>query len=133
MRNANIADICYIVKWDGKVYFVAVEKNVDKEIERMNRRIGEIKRRLQQIGDMRPGSLTRQYRIPKEKIGPYYQVSYTHKMKSRTEYVRPGHVARIRKEIEACKRFKKLITEWTDLGIRQSSLRLKSSRREETR
>jgi hypothetical protein len=106
---------------------VAVEKNADKEIGRIDRRIGEIKRRLQQIGDMRPGSLTRQYRIPKEKVGPYYQVSYTHKMRSRTEYVRPEHVARIRKEIETCKRFKKLITEWTDLAIRQSSLRLKLS------
>ena len=115
------------------VYFVAVEKNADKEIERIDQRINEIKRQLFQIGDMRPGSLTRQYRIPKEKIGPYYQVSYTHKMKSRTGYVRPEHVARIRKEIETCKRFKKLITEWTDLAISKSSLMLKSSKREEAR
>jgi len=103
----------------------AVEKNASGEIERIERRIAEIKRRLQETGNARPGSLTRQYRLPKEKVGPYYQVSYTHKMRSRTEYVRPGHVARIKREIAAHKRFKKLITEWTNLAIRQSSLRLK--------
>jgi hypothetical protein len=102
-----------------------VEKDIDRELERIERRIADIKRLLQEIGDARPGSLTRQYRLPKEKVGPYYQVSYTHKMRSRTEYVRPEHVARIKREIAAYKRFKKLFMEWTELAIRQSSLRLK--------
>ena len=108
-----------------------VEKSADKEIERIGKRIREIKLQLQKIGDMRPGSLTRQYRLPKEKVGPYYQVSYTHKMRSRTEYVRAEHVAQVRREIAACKRFKKLTTEWVDFAIRQSGLRLKNSPRRE--
>lgn len=107
-----------------------VEKDANGEVERIERRIAEIKRLLQNIGDARPGSLTRQYRLPKEKVGPYYQVSYTHKMRSRTEYVRSEHVARIKREIAAYKRFKKLVAEWTDLAIRQSSLRLKLHARE---
>lgn len=108
-----------------KIAVKTVEKNVAEELERIGRRIVEIQRLLQEIGDMRPGSLTRQYRLPKEKVGPYHQVSYTHKMRSRTEYVRPEHVARLKREIAVHKRFKKLISEWTDLAIRQSSLRLK--------
>jgi hypothetical protein len=108
-----------------KIVVKTVEKDADGELDRIERRIAEIKRLLQEVGDARPGSLTRQYRLPKEKVGPYYQVSYTHKMRSRTEYVRPEHVRRIKREIVAYKRFRKLTTEWTDLAIRQSSLRLK--------
>ncbi len=39
---------------------------------------------LSEMGPMRQGSLTLQYKAPAEKKGPYYQLSYTHKMKSRT-------------------------------------------------
>jgi len=60
---------------------------------------------------MRPGSLTRQYHNPKDKTGAYYQLSYTHKMKSHTEYVRREYVAEIRKQIFHYKRFKKLVQE----------------------
>lgn len=109
---------------EKRIYFVIVEKNTEAEIRRIDRRIREIKARLQEIGDMRPGSLTRQYRVPQERIGAYFQISYTHQMKSRTEYVRPENVAKIRKEIATCKRFKKLITEWTGLAIQQSILKI---------
>ena len=50
-------------------------------IRQIETQIERIKEQLQEIAEMRPGSLTRQYRVPKEKIGPYYQLSYMHKMK----------------------------------------------------
>jgi hypothetical protein len=93
-----------------------------KIINQIEENIKKIKKELQGIGEMRPGSLTKQYRIPKEKIGPYYQISYTHKMKSHTEYVRPEFVQKIKSQIAAYKRFKKLMETWIALGIEHSKL-----------
>jgi len=95
-----------------------------KRLRQIQNEIKRIKRELQEIGDMRPGSLTQQYRIPKEKIGPYYQLSYTHKMKSHTEYIRPMFIEEIREQIGAYKRFKKLVGKWIELGIEQSKLKI---------
>jgi len=96
----------------------------NKKLCQLEKRIEKIKRELQKITEMRPGSLTRQYRIPQDKVGPYYQLSYTHKMKSHTEYVRKECVAEIRKQISHYKRFKKLVQEWVELGIEHSQVQM---------
>lgn len=75
---------------------------------------------------MRPGSLTEQFRNPKERTGSFLQISYTHKMKSKTEYVRPEFVKEVRQQIRNYKKFKKLIEEWIELGIEYSRLFMKS-------
>jgi len=87
----------------------------------MEDRIGRIKRELLRIGPMRPGSLTRQKRSPKYK-GRYYQISYTHKMRGHTEYIRLECVADIRRQIVEYKRFKRLTGEWISLAIQLSKL-----------
>ena len=74
---------------------------------------------------MRPGSLTRQYRDPENGAGGFWQISYTRRMKSRTEYVRKEWVAEIRKQIATHKRFKRLIDQWVDLSIEHSQLIMK--------
>ena len=71
---------------------------------------------------MRPGSLTRQYRDPQARSGPYWQISYTRQMRSRTEYVPPDWVAETRRQIVAYKRFKRFVGEWVNLGIERSQL-----------
>ena len=93
-----------------------------KRIRQIEQRIGRIKGALEEIGPMRPGSLTRQYRDPKKGVGPYWQISYTRHMRSRTEYVRPECVAAIRKQIATYKRFKHLVDEWINLSIELSQL-----------
>jgi hypothetical protein len=85
-------------------------------------RIEAIKKALLEIGEMRPGSLTRQRRGTR---GGYYQLSYTHKMKGRTEYVRPEYAPTVRKQISTYKRFKKLVEEWVSLGIEHSKTKIK--------
>jgi hypothetical protein len=71
---------------------------------------------------MRPGSLTKQYLKPKEKKGPYWQISYTYKMKSRTEYVKADFVPRLEKQIVEFKKHKQLVQQWIDLAIEHSKL-----------
>ena len=103
-------------------------KNAQR-LEKIQEEIASIKARLHEIGVVRPGSLTRQYKDPTQHTGAYYQVSYTHRMKSKTTYVRATFVREVRKQIRDYKTLKKLIERWVALGIEYSqlSMRLKSS------
>ena len=96
-----------------------------KQIQQIERKIDRIKRTLLEIGPMRPGSLTRQYKDPKNHAGAYWQISYTRQMKSRTEYVRQECVAELRRQIATHKRFKRLVDQWTDLSIEHSRLTMR--------
>ena len=102
-------------------------------LSQIETKVAAIKRELQTISDMRPGSLTVQYKIPKEKFGPFHQISYTHQMKSKTNYVRPQFVKRLKAEIKAYKRFKYLVEKWVDLAIRKSQLAMKLDIEKENR
>ena len=92
-------------------------------IEKLNGQIERIKRELQTLGPMRPGTISRQYRNPKEKKRPFYQISYTHRMKSRSEYLRPENLAAIRIETARFKHFRKLVDRWVDLALKLSQLK----------
>jgi len=93
-----------------------------KRIQQIERRIDRIKKALLEIGPMRPGSLTCQYKDPQHHAGAYWQISYTRRMKSRTEYVRREWVKDLRRQIASHKRFKRLVEQWTDLSIEHSRL-----------
>ena len=93
-----------------------------KRIRRIERRIDRIKMALLEIGPMRPGSLTRQYKDPQHHTGAYWQISYTRRMKSRTEYVRKEHVKEVRRQTVTHQRFKRLLDQWIDLSIAHSRL-----------
>jgi len=104
-----------------------------KRIRQIERRIGRIKEALQEIGPMRPGSLTRQYRDPKERKGGYWQISFTRQMKSRTEYVRREWVAETRRQISTYKRFKRLVDQWLSLSIERSQLSMRIAKKKGSR
>ena len=104
-----------------------------KRIPQIERRIARIKEELQTMEPMRPGSLTRQYKDPENRAGAYWQISYTRRMKSRTEYVRREWVADVRQRIARHKRFKRLIDQWVDLGIEQSQLAMQIAKTKGTK
>lgn len=91
--------------------------------ETLNGRIKRIKRELQDLGPMRPGAISRQYRNPRERKRPFYQISYTHQMKSHSEYLRPENLAAIRRETANFKRFKALVDRWVNLALKLSHLK----------
>ena len=105
----------------------------EKRMRQIERRIDRIKETLPEIGPMRPGSLTRQYRDPEKRVGAYWQISYTRRMKSRTEYVRPEWVTEIRRQIATYKRFKRMVDQWVDLCIEHSQLRMRIAKRKDSR
>lgn len=98
-----------------------------EQLERLEARIASIKQALLALGPMRPGSITRQYRRPKEKERPFYQISYTHRMCSHSEYVRPENLLALRKETANFKYFKRLVGLWISLALKASQLRVRQA------
>lgn len=100
-----------------------------QRLNEIRKRIDQIKAELAAIDDMRPGSLTRQYKDPKNQSGAYYQLSYTREMKSRTEYVARECLREVRRQITHYQRFKALTQEWIALSIEHSRMKMKLARR----
>lgn len=97
---------------------------MQQELIKIKQKINSIKQELLSIGEMRPGSLTLQYRDLKQKQGAYYQISYTLNMKSRTDYVRKEFIYDLRQQIKNYRKFKRLTKLWTDLAIKYSKLKI---------
>ena len=52
-----------------------------------------------------------------QKHGPYYQLSYTHKSRSKTEFIRKQDLEITKKAIENYKEFMRLRDEWIEASI----------------
>jgi hypothetical protein len=101
----------------------------DMKITPIDRQIEHLKRQLAELGPMHPGSLSEQYNVcgkpgcrckdPKHphKHGPYYQLSFTWRGKSRTRFVRAERLAGMRQKITNYKRFRELTDEWVDFVV----------------
>jgi hypothetical protein len=98
------------------------------------RRTEDVKAQLLGLGELRPGKLSEQYNVcgtpgcrckadPPQKHGPYYQLSYTRKGKSRTEAVAPERLAEVRSQTEAYQRLQGLVDEWVGASIELERLR----------
>ena len=101
----------------------------NKRLDEIRKRIDRIKAELTAIDEMRPGSLTRQYKDPHSQSGPYYQLSYTRDMKSRTDYIARECLRDVRRQIGNYKRFKALSAQWIALSIERCRLKMKRARR----
>ena len=95
----------------------------------IERQIEHLKRQLAELGPMHPGSLSEQYNVcgkpgcrckdPKnpQKHGPYYQLSFTWRGKSRTRFMRAERLAGMQQKIANYKRFRELTDAWVDLVV----------------
>jgi Family of unknown function (DUF6788) len=99
----------------------------------IDRRIAAIKRALVALGPLRPGSISRQYNVcgsatcrckadPAARHGPYYQLSYTHRRRSSSEFVREQDLDDVQRQLENYERLRALVEEWIALGIQQARL-----------
>ena len=53
----------------------------------------------------------------------FYQISYTHRMKSRTEYLRRENLKAVRVEVAHFKRIRKLVDQLADAALTLSRLK----------
>jgi len=108
-----------------------------KKIKTRQAQIERTKQALMDLGEITPGSLSKQYNIcgnprcrckdpenPK-KHGPYYNLSYSWNGKGRTEFVRKERLAQVREQIKNYKTMKQLIKKWVDASLEISELRKK--------
>ena len=108
------------------MYAIRVTK---KRLLQIERRIATIKVKLASSDEMRPGSLSRQFKDRANQTGAYHQLSYTRDMKSRTEYIARDCLREVRRQIGNYQRFKALTAKWIALSIEQSRLKMKLARR----
>ena len=112
---------------------------MNRRIQSLEKRVETIKRELAQLGDLRPGSLSKQYNVcgnptckckasPPKKHGPYYQLSSTRKGKSRSKFVRKEEVAAVRAQLKNYAKLRKLTERWIDLAEDLAILRLEKDR-----
>ncbi len=87
-----------------------------RRLAAIDRQVGRLRASLIALGDSRPGTVSRQYRDPSRRTGGSWQVSYTHRMQSHTEYVRAGNLGMARRQVRAYARFRQLVERWVDLG-----------------
>ena len=95
-------------------------------IRTIERRIEKIKRSLAKIGEMRPGSLSIQSR---SWGGEYCQLSYTHRGKGHTEYVRKNQRKAVERQTANYRKFRELTQEWVDLAIELCKLKSQGEKR----
>ena len=99
----------------------------------------KIKHALSELTDLRPGSLSRQYNVcgnptcrckadPPRRHGPYYQVSFTWKGRSRSQFVRAEDVPRVRKQTKNYRRLRLLMEQWITAEMDLATLGLKRER-----
>ena len=80
-------------------------------LKSLEKKIEKIKQQIIALGDMHPGSLSKQFNIcgnPKcrckdpdnpKKHGPYYQLSFVHKVRSTSRFINKEFVAEVKKQL----------------------------------
>ncbi len=99
-----------------------------QRIKQIDKRIEKIKRELEQIDEMRPGSISLQYRDAETKSYPYHQLNWVAGAKKQSEHVSKKNLKTVTRQNENYKTFKALCTEWVELGIERSKLSIKLER-----
>ena len=90
-----------------------------KKSTKLKKEIKKLKQEMYELGDMRPGSLTKQIRSWGKE---YWQISYTHRGRGRTGYVSDKNYEKIKIEIENHRIFKELGKKLIDLSIEYAKL-----------
>jgi len=112
-----------------------------EQVQQWKKRISEIKKEIGKIKSMRPGSISEQFNVcgnpnchckdkdNPQKHGPYYQLSYTFKGRSTTEFIKPEKLEKVQSQIQAHKKFKALSAEWIELSVYIAKEEKKSDRK----
>jgi len=122
--------------------FLAMRENLRVmavSAESLEKRIQSLKHQISQLGDLRPGALSKQYNIcgnpncrckadPPVKHGPYYQISFTRHGKSSSQFVREEDLVEVQQQLENYRQLRQLVDEWITLSAELSSLRPREER-----
>jgi len=96
------------------------------QIKSIEEKIAEVKQRLLAVGEMRPGSLSKQKR---SRGALYHQLSYRHNGKGHTEYVRRELVPTVRQQLDTYRTYQELNRRWKTLAIELCKLKAERAKR----
>ena len=107
--------------------------------KQLKQEIKSIKNELEKMAIVRPGSLSKQYNVcgksgcackdkdnPK-KHGPYYVLSYRHRGKNRTEFIRKPFVGDVKEWVGNYQKLRDVIDKWIDCSIELSKMEMKEA------
>jgi hypothetical protein len=109
-------------------------------IQQIEQRIQRIKNQLAALGEMRPGSLSKQYNVcgklgcrckdPEhpQRHGPYYQLSWVHRGKSTTQFIRRPFIAQVKTQLATYKNFRQLTEQWVALALQAAKMKLQAAK-----
>lgn len=101
----------------------------NKKMKKLEEKILKLKQSIADLKDLRPGSVSEQIAGgPNRKPRKYWQISYTYKMRSRTDYIRDEMVSVIKQETEEYKKFKKIVDKIIELSIELSKEKIKMAK-----
>lgn len=110
------------------LYSIAV-MNANKNINRLEKEIDEIKQQLAEIGPIHPGSMSQQYQVcgnpncrcmnkkNPQRHGPYSKLAYVYHGKPVCRFVRAACVEEMKVRLAAYKKFRLLADKWIELSI----------------
>ena len=111
-----------------------------RQQQTLQARIAKIQQEIASLGaDLLPGILTQQYNVcgkagcrckahPPQKHGPYYQLSFTRKGKSSSQFVKQEDLPLVRQQVRNYQRLKSLLDRWITLGMALSRLKIDQER-----
>ena len=105
----------------------------------LEQRIERIKTKLSRLGELRPGVLSEQYNVcgspgcrckanPPEKHGPYQQLSWSRKRKSRSRFIKESELQTVQAQVRNYQRLQELVDEWVDTSIELCDIKRKLAR-----
>lgn len=108
-------------------------------VQVLRRRIESIQRKLNALGDLRPGHLTEQYNVcgnptcrckatPPQKHGPYYQLGWARNGRSTTRFIRKPDAPTVQAQLRNHEILQDLVDRWVDAAIEICELKLAESR-----
>lgn len=107
----------------------------------IERKIETIKKKILNLGGMHPGSLSKQYNIcgnptcrckdPENprKHGPYYQLSFVHRGKSSSRFIKKEFVPDVKAHLSNYKKFKQLVDDWKGLATDLAKMRFDEAKK----
>jgi hypothetical protein len=119
--------------------YIVPDMKTTATIQRIGKKIETVKAELLRLGEMRPGSLTRQFNVcgkpncrckdPEhpQRHGPYYKLSYVHQGKFTTQFIKPASLPQVRTELANYKKFRRLSARWIDLALQLAKFKLHHS------
>jgi hypothetical protein len=105
------------------------------KIKHLQQRIAALKAALTKLGDLHPGSLSKQYNVcgkpgcrckdprrPK-RHGPYYQLNYVFRGKKTSLFIPNGRVTQLRTQLANYKALRQSSDQWVALSLQIAKIR----------